>query len=132
MAALRVASVHYPASGALLGRRMYMNLPIAAPISSVPTRRTILVAETLAEGGLKILRKAANVDCSHNLSPTDLCVKMSLCDALIVGNDTMVTRQLFEASQGRLKVVGKAGADLLNVDVEAATEFGCQRHSPKQ
>lgn len=91
--------------------------PVALP--------TVLVAEKLGEGGLELLRKFANVDCSYNLSPEELCAKISLCDALIVRSGTKVTREVFEASKGRLKVVGRAGVGIDNVDLQAATEFGC-------
>ncbi|KAI5061528.1 hypothetical protein GOP47_0024033 [Adiantum capillus-veneris] len=57
---------------------------------------TVLVSEKLGEGGLQLLRKVANVDCSYNLSLEELCAKISLCDALIVRSGT-----------------------------KAATEFGC-------
>lgn len=36
-----------------------------------------------------------------------------------------MTRDVFEASQGRLKVVGRAGVGIDNVDLQAATEAGC-------
>lgn len=36
-----------------------------------------------------------------------------------------VTRQVFEASKGRLKVVGRAGVGVDNVDLAAATEVRC-------
>ncbi|XP_074579442.1 D-3-phosphoglycerate dehydrogenase 1, chloroplastic-like [Curcuma longa] len=88
-------------------------------------RPTILVAEKLGEAGLALLREFANVDCSYNLSPEDLCVKISLCDALIVRSGTKVTQEVFEASNGRLKVVGRAGVGIDNVDLQAATESGC-------
>ncbi|KAF5186150.1 D-3-phosphoglycerate dehydrogenase [Thalictrum thalictroides] len=89
------------------------------------SKPTILVSEKLGEAGLQVLRKVANVDCSYNLSPEELCTKISLCDALIVRSGTKVTRQVFEASKGRLKVVGRAGVGIDNVDLQAATEFGC-------
>ncbi|CAL9171927.1 unnamed protein product [Musa hybrid cultivar] len=88
-------------------------------------RPTILVAEKLGEAGLALLREFANVDCSYNLSPEDLCSKISLCDALIVRSGTKVTREVFDASKGRLKVVGRAGVGIDNVDLHAATESGC-------
>ncbi|XP_074570037.1 D-3-phosphoglycerate dehydrogenase 3, chloroplastic-like [Curcuma longa] len=88
-------------------------------------RPTILVAEKLGEAGLALLREFANVDCSYNLSPEELCAKISLCDALIVRSGTKVTREVFEASNGRLKVVGRAGVGIDNVDLQAATESGC-------
>ncbi|CAD5183464.1 unnamed protein product [Musa acuminata subsp. malaccensis] len=86
---------------------------------------TVLVAEKLGEAGLALLRKFANVDCSYNLSLEELCAKISLCDALIVRSGTKVTPEVFEASKGRLKVVGRAGVGIDNVDLQAATESGC-------
>jgi hypothetical protein len=65
---------------------------------------TVLVAEKLGEAGIELLRKVANVDCSYNLSNEDLCSKIADCDALIVRSGTKVTREVFEASKGRLKV----------------------------
>ncbi|KAL2462517.1 D-3-phosphoglycerate dehydrogenase 2 [Forsythia ovata] len=86
---------------------------------------TILVSEKLGEAGLDLLRTFGTVECSYNLSPEELCAKISLCDALIVRSGTKVTRQVFEAAKGRLKVVGRAGVGIDNVDLQAATEFGC-------
>ncbi|KAL3825037.1 hypothetical protein ACJIZ3_021066 [Penstemon smallii] len=89
------------------------------------TKPTILVSEKLGEGGLDLLRSFGNVECLYNLSPEDLCAKISECDALIVRSGTKVTRQVFEAAKGKLKVVGRAGVGIDNVDLQAATEFGC-------
>lgn len=86
---------------------------------------TVLVAEKLGEAGLDLLRTFANVDCSYNLSSEELCTKISLCDALVVRSGTKVTREVFERSGGRLKVVGRAGVGIDNVDLSAATEHGC-------
>jgi D-3-phosphoglycerate dehydrogenase len=86
---------------------------------------TILVSEKLGEAGLDLLRTVGNVECLYNLTPEDLCAKIGECDALIVRSGTKVTRQVFEAAKGRLKVVGRAGVGIDNVDLQAATEFGC-------
>ncbi|KAK6128099.1 hypothetical protein DH2020_038153 [Rehmannia glutinosa] len=86
---------------------------------------TILVSEKLGEAGLDLLRSFGNVECLYSLSPEDLCSKIGECDALIVRSGTKVTRQVFEAAKGRLKVVGRAGVGIDNVDLQAATEFGC-------
>jgi D-3-phosphoglycerate dehydrogenase len=72
-----------------------------------------------------VLRQLGNVECAYDLSPEDLCKKISSCDALIVRSGTKVTRQVFEAGKGKLKVVGRAGVGIDNVDLQAATEFGC-------
>ncbi|KAJ6720027.1 FORMATE DEHYDROGENASE 1 [Salix viminalis] len=89
------------------------------------TKPTILVSEKLGEAGLELLRNFGDVDCSYDLSQEDLCKKIASCDALIVRSGTKVTRQVFEAAKGKLKVVGRAGVGIDNVDLQAATEFGC-------
>ncbi|CAN6250429.1 unnamed protein product [Urochloa humidicola] len=97
-----------------------------APASGiVPGKPTVLVAEKLGAAGLALLREFANVDCSYGLSPEELRAKISLCDALIVRSGTKVGRDVFEASGGRLRVVGRAGVGIDNVDLAAATEHGC-------
>ncbi|KAL3528520.1 hypothetical protein ACH5RR_007842 [Cinchona calisaya] len=102
----------------------FSKTPSLDSVVSTP-KPTILVSEKLGEAGLDLLRSFGNVDCSYNLSPEELCSKISLCDALIVRSGTKVTRQVFEAAKGRLKVVGRAGVGIDNVDLQAATEFGC-------
>lgn len=89
------------------------------------SKPTILVSEKVGEAGLEVLRGFGNVECLYNLSPEQLCEKISSCDALIVRSGTKVTRQVFEAAKGRLKVVGRAGVGIDNVDLQAATEYGC-------
>ncbi|KAL5780181.1 hypothetical protein ACOSQ2_010918 [Xanthoceras sorbifolium] len=89
------------------------------------SKPTVLVTEKLGEPGLDLLKNFANVDCSYNLTPEELCSKISLCDALIVRSGTKVSREVFESSGGRLKVVGRAGVGIDNVDLPAATEHGC-------
>ncbi|TQD70315.1 hypothetical protein C1H46_044150 [Malus baccata] len=97
-------------------------LPKQPSSDSTPT---ILVSEKLGEAGLQVLRGFGNLECAYDLSPEELCAKISTCDALIVRSGTKVTRQVFEAAKGRLKVVGRAGVGIDNVDLQAATEFGC-------
>lgn len=92
--------------------------------SSLNAKPTILVAEKLGSAGIELLKTFANVDCSYDMTTEDLCAKISLCDALIVRSGTKVTRQVFESSTSRLKVVGYAGIGIDNIDLAAATEHG--------
>ncbi|XP_059297005.1 D-3-phosphoglycerate dehydrogenase 1, chloroplastic-like [Lycium ferocissimum] len=94
-------------------------------IFATSSKPTVLVAEKLGEAGLTLLKQFADVDCSYNLTPQELNTKISLCDALIVRSGTKVNREVFESSGGRLKVVGRAGVGIDNVDLAAATEHGC-------
>ncbi|XP_054777155.1 D-3-phosphoglycerate dehydrogenase 1, chloroplastic-like [Prosopis cineraria] len=117
-------SSHFSVS--LRQRRTRPARPLVVVVSAgLDSKPTILVSEKLGEAGLKLLNEFANVDCSYNLSPEELCTKISLCDALIVRSGTKVTREVFESSGGRLKVVGRAGVGIDNVDLAAATEHGC-------
>ncbi|XP_062229443.1 D-3-phosphoglycerate dehydrogenase 3, chloroplastic-like [Phragmites australis] len=88
-------------------------------------RPTVLVTEKLGPAGLDLLRAFANVDCAYELTAEDLRAKVSLVDALVVRSATRVTREVFEAARGRLRVVGRAGVGIDNVDLQAATEAGC-------
>ncbi|KAK9817004.1 hypothetical protein WJX72_008115 [[Myrmecia] bisecta] len=97
----------------------------ATPVYAEGTRPTILVAEKLGEAGLSLLEAFGEVDCSYDLTPGQLCEKAATSDALIIRSASQVTREVFEASKGRLKVVGRAGVGVDNVDLDAATEYGC-------
>ena len=95
----------------------------AAAESDVPP--TILVAEKLGQGGVDLLKTAGNVDCSYDLSREELLEKVKTVDAIVIRSGTKVDREVFEASGGRLKVVGRAGVGIDNVDLAAASETGC-------
>ncbi|XP_071738765.1 D-3-phosphoglycerate dehydrogenase 3, chloroplastic-like [Rutidosis leptorrhynchoides] len=112
-------------SPSLHSRRRTPPPHFAVIVSSLSAKPTILVAEKLGEAGINLLKEFANVDCSYNLTFEELCTKISLCDALIVRSGTKVSREVFESSGGRLKVVGRAGVGIDNVDLGAATEHGC-------
>ncbi|GFR44138.1 hypothetical protein Agub_g5304 [Astrephomene gubernaculifera] len=94
-------------------------------VSTANTKPTVLVAEKLGAAGIDMLKQSCNVETAYNMKPEELCAKASLIDALIVRSGTKVTRAVFEASKGRLKVVGRAGVGVDNVDLTAATEYGC-------
>ncbi|XP_031496280.1 D-3-phosphoglycerate dehydrogenase 3, chloroplastic-like [Nymphaea colorata] len=94
-------------------------------VKAVSAKPTILVTEKVGEAALDLLRGFANVDCSYDLTQEELCTKISLCDALIVRSGTRVGREVFEYANGRLKVVGRAGVGIDNIDLAAATEHGC-------
>ncbi|KAG7622824.1 S-adenosyl-L-homocysteine hydrolase NAD binding domain [Arabidopsis suecica] len=115
-------SVAFPSRGRNTLQRRLVLVSCSTGDGSKPT---ILVAEKLGEAGIKLLEDVANVDCSYNMTPEELNIKISLCDALIVRSGTKVGREVFESSHGRLKVVGRAGVGIDNVDLSAATEFGC-------
>ena len=83
-------------------------------------RPRVLVREPIAEAGIELLRERFEVDVD---SEGDLAERIGDYDALIVRSGTKVTRELIERA-GRLKVIGRAGVGVDNVDVDAATERG--------
>jgi D-3-phosphoglycerate dehydrogenase len=89
------------------------------------TKIKILVSDKLADEGLKILREGDvfEVDCKYDLKPDQLREIISNYDALIVRSGTQVTAEIIEAAS-RLKVIGRAGVGLDNVDLKAATKKG--------
>jgi D-3-phosphoglycerate dehydrogenase / 2-oxoglutarate reductase len=99
---------------------------LAAAAASAPAERpVILVAEKLGAGGVEMLKQVGDVDCSYNLSKEDLLEKIKGVDAIVIRSATRVDRSVFEASNGRLRVVGRAGVGIDNVDLAAASEYGC-------
>ena len=72
-----------------------------------------------------MLKEAGEVDCSYGLSKEDLLEKIKTCDAIVIRSATKVDRAVFEAAKGRLRVVGRAGVGIDNVDLTAASEYGC-------
>ena len=84
----------------------------------------ILVTEKISDTGIEIMREAGHqVDVIFDLSPEALIETIADYDALIVRSATQVTRQVLEAGVN-LKIVGRAGVGVDNVDVDAATEQG--------
>lgn len=85
----------------------------------------VLVSDPLAEPGLKILSEdhAIQVDVKLKVPPAELVQLIKGYDALVVRSGTQVTREVLEAAD-RLKVIGRAGAGLDNVDVETASKRG--------
>lgn len=85
----------------------------------------ILVSDPLSEEGLKILKEVREfqVDVNTELKPDALKEVIKDYDALIVRSATKVTKEIIEAAR-KLKVVGRAGVGLDNVDLDAATQKG--------
>jgi D-3-phosphoglycerate dehydrogenase / 2-oxoglutarate reductase len=80
----------------------------------------VLVREPIAEAGVELLRERFDVDVD---SASDLSARIADYDALIVRSGTKVTADLIDRAD-RLKVIGRAGVGVDNVDVAAATRRG--------
>jgi D-3-phosphoglycerate dehydrogenase / 2-oxoglutarate reductase len=80
----------------------------------------VLVREPIAEAGVELLRKRFDVDVDPD---GDLPEKIAEYDAIIVRSGTKITADLIERAE-RLKVIGRAGVGVDNVDLAAASKRG--------
>ena len=83
----------------------------------------VLVTERLSEAGLERLRQHGSVDVRLGLTPEELSREIGAYDALVIRSATRVGGDLLERADN-LKVIGRAGIGLDNVDVDAATRHG--------
>jgi D-3-phosphoglycerate dehydrogenase len=83
----------------------------------------IIVTDPLDEEGIEELKKDFQVDVFLKISHEELLERIKDYDAIIVRSGTKITREVIEAGKN-LKVIGRAGVGVDNVDVEAATERG--------
>lgn len=85
----------------------------------------VLVGDALGDAGVQIFRDAAGIDVDVNtgLSPQELKEIIGDYDALVIRSATRVTEEILDAGK-KLKVVGRAGIGLDNVDIPAATKRG--------
>ena len=87
--------------------------------------RRILVSDSIAEHGLDLLGKEVGlqVDYRPNVSADDLNACIGEYDGLIVRSRTKVTAEVL-AHANRLRVIGRAGIGVDNIDVATATKAG--------
>ena len=84
----------------------------------------VLISDNLAPIGEKILKEAGlDVDVNTGLPPEELKAIISDYDGLVIRSATKVREDIIEAAT-KLKVVGRAGIGLDNVDIPAASEKG--------
>ena len=85
----------------------------------------VLVADELSPEGLEILRSTPelSVEVKLGLAPSALKASVGQSGVLAVRGATRVTAEVLE-SPGRLKLIGRAGVGVDNIDVEAATRKG--------
>lgn len=84
----------------------------------------ILVKEKIASSGIEMMRKAGfDVEVGTDWSQEEFLQKLKDFDALIVRSGTKVTKEVLEHAPN-LKVIGRAGIGVDNIDVEEATKRG--------
>jgi D-3-phosphoglycerate dehydrogenase len=86
----------------------------------VSNRPRVLVREPIAEAGVELLQARFDVDVDGGGRLED---RIANYDAIVIRSGTRITADLIERAE-RLKVIGRAGVGVDNVDVEAATRRG--------
>jgi D-3-phosphoglycerate dehydrogenase / 2-oxoglutarate reductase len=83
----------------------------------------VLVSDPIDQAGIELLKQVAQVDERPKLSPEELLKIIPEYDALMIRSGTQVTQAVIEAGN-KLKIIGRAGVGVDNVDVPAATRKG--------
>ncbi|MCM8829422.1 MAG: phosphoglycerate dehydrogenase [Candidatus Omnitrophica bacterium] len=84
----------------------------------------ILITDSFEKEGIDILKNAGfEVKETGKLSPEELCEIIGEYDAVIVRSATKITREVIQKGKN-LKIIGRAGVGLDNIDIEASTHAG--------
>lgn len=83
----------------------------------------ILVSDPVSQAGIELMQKHFPVDVKLKMTPEELAAVIGDYDALVVRSETKVTNDIM-AKAPKLKVIGRAGVGVDNIDVEAATKRG--------
>ena len=83
----------------------------------------ILVSDDVSEKGVAILREHFDVDVKTNMPPEELLACIGEYDGLVTRSQTQVTEEVIAAAHN-LKVIGRAGVGVDNINIPAATARG--------
>ena len=83
----------------------------------------VLVSDPIDPAGIELLKQVAQVDERPKLPPEELLKIIPEYDALMIRSGTQVTQAVIEAGS-KLKIIGRAGVGVDNVDVSSATRKG--------
>ena len=87
--------------------------------------KKVLITEDIDPAGISVLKtRGIDVDIKLGLGEDELAACIGDYDALIVRSHTQVTRKVIEAAGDRLKIIGRAGISIDNIDLEGATDRG--------
>jgi D-3-phosphoglycerate dehydrogenase len=83
----------------------------------------VLVKEKIADAGIDLLRERFDVELGLEWDGSELEKRIGEFDGILIRSATKLTPELIQRAE-RLKVIGRAGTGVDNVDVEAATKRG--------
>jgi D-3-phosphoglycerate dehydrogenase / 2-oxoglutarate reductase len=87
------------------------------------TRPRVLVAEKIGDSGIELLKQHSEVDVGVDWTRDQLAERIGEYDAILIRSATKLDAELISRAT-RLRVVGRAGVGVDNVDVPAATKRG--------
>ncbi len=88
-----------------------------------PSDAKVLVAELLGEDAIARLAEVCQVDVKYGLSAEEMRAVIPAYDGIVVRSETQVDKDLLDAAT-KLRIVGRAGSGLDNIDVPYATQKG--------
>ena len=85
----------------------------------------VIVSDSLAEEGITVLEQAAGIEVVNkpDCAPDELLELIQDADGLIIRSNTKVTAEVFAVAKN-LRIVGRAGIGVDNIDIPAATKSG--------
>jgi len=83
----------------------------------------ILVSDPIAQEGIDLLKKRFTVDVKIGMDKDQLIAIIGDYDALAIRSETKATADVLEAAK-KLKIIGRAGVGVDNIDIPAATQKG--------
>jgi D-3-phosphoglycerate dehydrogenase len=91
--------------------------------TATPGRLKVLVKEKIGDSGIELLREHFDVDVGTDWSEEQFDERLGDYDGILIRSATKMTAELIERG-AKLKVIGRAGVGVDNVDVPAATKRG--------
>jgi len=83
----------------------------------------VLIADSISQDGIDILKNHAQADVKVGLKPEEIISIIGDYDALVVRSQTQVTADVIRAGE-KLQVIARAGVGIDNIDLEEATRRG--------
>ncbi len=96
---------------------------MSAPGPERGDRPRVLVKEKIGDSGVELLRSHFDVDVGIDWDEAELGERIAAYDGIVIRSATKMTAELIDKAD-RLKVIGRAGVGVDNVDVPAATRRG--------
>jgi D-3-phosphoglycerate dehydrogenase len=95
----------------------------SGPATEAAERPRVLIAETIGDSGVALLREHFDVELGADWTREQLCERIADYDGILIRSATALDAALLGHAT-RLRVIGRAGVGVDNVDVAAATKRG--------